>query len=59
MLYFAEIRALGPLPSFEIESIELMDELPSRWTYPQIQPFLMERVQSLLSTRDKDESMRM
>lgn len=48
MLYFAEIRELGPLPPFEIERIELFDGLPERWTYPQIQPLFFQKASELL-----------
>ena len=47
MLYFAEItRFEGELHS-EIEKVFLLDELPrepERWTYPLIQPYLVEEV---------------
>jgi 8-oxo-dGTP diphosphatase len=42
MLYFGEILEFGDLPPLEIEKIELFDEPPDRWTYPQIQPLLIE-----------------
>ncbi len=41
MLYFAEISAFEALHS-EIEKIVLVDTLPEAWTYPLIQPLLME-----------------
>lgn len=41
MLYRAEITEFGALNS-EMERIELMDELPTAWTYPLIQPLLIE-----------------
>lgn len=43
MLYFAEITAFGELPPLEMERVELFDELPENWTYPEIQPRLLER----------------
>ena len=44
-LYYAEIKSFeGELHS-EIERIELFDELPTNWTYPQIQPFLLKEVE--------------
>ncbi|MFV0551376.1 MAG: NUDIX hydrolase [Anaerorhabdus sp.] len=43
MLYFAEIIEFGDLPLLEIEKIELFDELPTEWTYPLIQPLLLEQ----------------
>ena len=43
-LYYAEIKSFeGELHS-EIERVELFDELPKNWTYPQIQPLLLKEV---------------
>ena len=51
MLYYADIRTFeGELHS-EIETILLMEELPSDWTYPEIQPKLLEKVKSQLISR--------
>lgn len=44
MLYFAQIKALGPLPQSEIEKVFLLENLPDRWTYPLIQPKLIDKV---------------
>jgi 8-oxo-dGTP diphosphatase len=44
MLYFADITRFEELPEFEIEKVELFDKLPDNWTYPEIQPKLMEKV---------------
>lgn len=42
MLYYAEIRKFtGELHS-EMERIIISDEMPEKWTYPLIQPFLIE-----------------
>ncbi len=48
MLYFAEIEVLEELPMLEIEKIELFDGLPEKWTYPLIQPKLIEKVQTVI-----------
>lgn len=42
MLYVSEIEELEPELHNEIEKISLMDALPESWTYPEIQPKLME-----------------
>lgn len=42
MLYFADVTALADGLSHEIREIYLMDGLPDHWTYPLIQPKLME-----------------
>ncbi len=42
MLYAADIRTFETELHSEIERIVITDELPERWTYPEIQPRLME-----------------
>lgn len=42
MLYFAEIGKFEAKLHSEIEKVVLLDELPKEWTYPLIQPFLIE-----------------
>lgn len=41
MLYYADIRSFEPELHSEIEAVYLMDELPTNWTYPLIQPKLI------------------
>lgn len=42
MLYFADIKSFETELHSEIEKIMIMDELPDKWTYPNIQPHLIE-----------------
>ena len=52
MLFYAEIEELGELPDSEIERVELLDEPLaelSGWTYPEIQPFLLEKICGILN----------
>ncbi len=42
MLFYAEIRSFEPELHSEIEEIEITDTLPDRWTYPLIQPGLLQ-----------------
>ena len=42
MLYFADIYKFDSGLNSEMELIELFDELPDKWTYPLIQPLLIE-----------------
>lgn len=42
MLYAAEVESFEAELHSEIEEIYLQDELPDNWTYPQIQPKLLE-----------------
>jgi len=42
MLYYAEIEDFEPELHSEIEKIILTEELPEQWTYPEIQPRLLE-----------------
>lgn len=44
LLCYAEIRSFGSLPPLEIEQVQLLDTFPDRWTYPLIQPKLVEQV---------------
>lgn len=43
-LFFAEIESFEDELHSEIERIELMEDLPSRWTYPLIQPRLIDEL---------------
>ena len=45
MLYFAEINTFDAELDSEMEKVVLFDELPSKWTYPLIQPLLIEEYQ--------------
>ncbi|MBR6522535.1 MAG: NUDIX domain-containing protein [Oscillospiraceae bacterium] len=49
MFYYAEIEKFGELPELEIERIELMETQPTAWSYPQIQPYLLEKVREIYS----------
>lgn len=42
MLYFADITVFEKELHSEIEKIIISDELPEKWTYPDIQPKLIE-----------------
>lgn len=44
MLYFADINAFESELHSEIERIYLLDDLPSEWTYPLIQPKLIDEI---------------
>ncbi len=44
MLFYAEVRTFVKDLHSEIESIILQDEWPDAWTYPDIQPYLMQEV---------------
>ena len=44
MLYYASVTSFDELPPFEIGEVELFDELPVDWTYPEIQPKLLQKV---------------
>ena len=45
MLFYAEVKAFEKELHSEIERIVIQDDLPAAWTYPDIQPYLMEEVQ--------------
>ena len=42
MLYFADIFSFNSTLNSEMESVKLFDELPTEWTYPLIQPLLID-----------------
>ena len=42
MLFFADVKAFEKELRSEIERIVIQDELPTAWTYPEIQPYLIE-----------------
>lgn len=44
MLYYADVRAFEKELHSEIERIVIQDELPTSWTYPDIQPYLMQEL---------------
>ena len=41
-LYYAEIKTFEKELHSEIEKIDIMDGFPEKWTYPEIQPKLLE-----------------
>jgi 8-oxo-dGTP diphosphatase len=43
-LFYSEVSELGKLPKSEIEDLRLFKSLPSQLTYPEIQPFLFQKV---------------
>ena len=42
MLYYADIYSFNDTLNSEMECILLLDNLPNNWTYPEIQPNLIE-----------------
>ena len=48
MLYFAEIKEFENELHSEIEKIFFMEDMPTNWTYPLIQPKLLEQVKIFL-----------
>lgn len=42
MLYFADIQSFAKELNSEMECVCFFDELPTEWTYPLIQPLLIE-----------------
>lgn len=52
MLFFVWVKAFGELPEMEMEKIELFKNLPPNWTYPLIQPVLLEFAENWLLGRN-------
>ena len=47
-LFYADIKTFDELPDFEMEKVELFNELPNKWTYPEIQPVLLNKIKDVL-----------
>ena len=45
MLYYADIQTFDKELHSEMEQVVLLDELPAKWTYPLIQPLLIQEFQ--------------
>lgn len=52
MLYYADILSFDQELHSEMERVELFRELPEKWTYPLIQPLLIQEYQR----RDRSEA---
>jgi 8-oxo-dGTP diphosphatase len=52
MLYYADIKVFAQNLHSEIEEVVLTDTLPDNWTYPEIQPKLMEKVITTIQISD-------
>lgn len=52
-LYFADIYKFENLPALEMEKIELFSNLPAEWTYPEIQPKLLEKAEQAMKMANK------
>jgi len=51
MLFYADVKAFEEKLHSEIERIVIQDELPAAWTYPEIQPYLMQEAQGRRTIR--------
>lgn len=51
MLYSAEIETFEPELHSEIEKIVIMQGLPDKWTYPEIQPKLIEKAKIMYHSK--------
>ena len=49
MLFYAEVKVFEQELHSEIERIVIQDELPTSWTYPEIQPYLLKEFQKRIS----------
>lgn len=47
-IYYADIRVIGELPCFEMDKIELFEELPNNWTYPYVHPKFIALAEKLM-----------
>lgn len=57
-LYFAEVRQLQPLPAdSEIGEVRSASVFPTEWTYPELQPALLRRVQDWLNLQTSADEL--
>ena len=49
MLFYADVKTFEKDLHSEIERIVIQDKLPTAWTYPDIQPYLIEEVQKRMT----------
>lgn len=40
-IYYADIKVIGELPNFEMDKIELFEEIPNKLTYPYAHPIFI------------------
>lgn len=57
MLFYADVKAFEKELHSEIERIVIQDDLPKAWTYPEIQPLLMQKVQKRRSVFIEEVSL--
>ncbi len=48
MLCYADVKSLESIPESEMEKVLMFDKLPSKLTYPNIQPLLIKKVEEEL-----------
>lgn len=53
-LFYAKIECLGQLPDSEIDQIYLFEQLPLDWTYPEIQPYMIDEIKKRNKITSKD-----
>lgn len=54
-IYYADIKAIGELPNFEMEKIEFFKELPNNWTYPYAHPMFIDLAEkSMLNNKNSE-----
>lgn len=54
MLYYADILQLGEMPDYEMETVVLFEHLPNNWTYPEIQPALLQKITDTKKVQFRD-----
>lgn len=58
MVYYADIKTFGTLPSFEMEKIELFHEIPKDLTYPAVHPLILAKVDEKMNSIEyKDKAL--
>ena len=53
-IYYADIKIIRELPDFEMEKIEIFQELPNNWTYPYTHPMFIDFAEKyILNSRNR------
>lgn len=53
-IYYADIKIIRELPDFEMEEIEIFQELPNNWTYPYAHPMFIDFAEKyILNSRNR------
>ena len=53
-LFYSEVKEMSQNLEYEIEKIQLFDDIPDKLTYPEIQPYLYKYIVSKINRNRKE-----